>query len=396
MIARCELSSKRRSQAGSESIWWTMADSGCGTVMKIAIGAVAIVLVSSMAHADIAKDKYRQNLRACIARQAACVVGKLGADDRSYLTTELKGQKLPSDAIDDIVDIRMRYYAPAAGSAYMSDAELTSYCNQDSDWRAKGTACRLLASKPGISGRERASALAQSGRAALYSGHSDEAAMAFHDAIDEAPALPQSHFEMGEFLRAQGKFPEAMLQFREAIRLDQNYANPHAGSGYVLLKQGFFNEAKAEFDAALSLDSTLQLALVGKKDLAAAMDPGVREDLHVTKMGHYVADALINGHKIPVMVDTGATVVAIPAEVAAEIGISPDPSEFTVKVKTANGQTSAAMVMLSSIKIGNIEVTDVKAIVGMPHALPGVLLGMSFLSKLKQFSVSDDTLTMVK
>ena len=68
---------------------------------------------------------------------------------------------------------------------------------------------------------------------------------------------------------------------------------------------------------------------------------------------------------------------------AARLGIYPRPSDYTVRVSTANGVTKAALVQLRSVEVGDIVVRDVQAIVHSDQG-PGVnLLGMSFLSRVR-------------
>jgi aspartyl protease family protein len=83
------------------------------------------------------------------------------------------------------------------------------------------------------------------------------------------------------------------------------------------------------------------------------------------------------------MVDTGASHIAIPMREAARLGIFPRPSDFTVRVNTANGVTKAAMVQLRTVEVGDILVRDVPAIVHPDEGLSVNLLGMSFLSRVR-------------
>lgn len=94
--------------------------------------------------------------------------------------------------------------------------------------------------------------------------------------------------------------------------------------------------------------------------------------------GHYRAEALINGKKINVMVDTGATGVAISQQVADKLGLE---SKTAVRTRTANGDTVAYVTRLDSIKIGGVEAKDVSALIA-PGLGGDVLLGMSFLGRM--------------
>jgi aspartyl protease family protein len=94
--------------------------------------------------------------------------------------------------------------------------------------------------------------------------------------------------------------------------------------------------------------------------------------------GHYRAEALINGTKINVLVDTGATGVAISQQVADKLGLQ---SKTAIRTRTANGDTVAYMTRLESIRIGGVEARDVSAMIA-PGLGGDVLLGMSFLGRM--------------
>ena len=99
--------------------------------------------------------------------------------------------------------------------------------------------------------------------------------------------------------------------------------------------------------------------------------------------GHFAVDARVDGRRLTFMVDTGASHIALRQSEAARLGIYPRPSDFTVRVSTANGVTKAAMVQLRSVEVGDILVRDVPAIVHSDEGLSVNLLGMSFLSRVR-------------
>lgn len=94
--------------------------------------------------------------------------------------------------------------------------------------------------------------------------------------------------------------------------------------------------------------------------------------------GHYRAEALINGHKVDVLVDTGATGVAVSQRVADRLGL---PRGAAVRTVTANGDSVAYMTRLDSVKLGGVEAHDVGALIA-PGLAGDVLLGMSFLGRM--------------
>jgi len=109
-------------------------------------------------------------------------------------------------------------------------------------------------------------------------------------------------------------------------------------------------------------------------------------ELHRAWDGHYRAEAEINGIPVMMLIDTGASMVLLPHEVVRELGINPATLDYSLPVTTANGKSTVAPVMLSSIKIGPIAVFDVEAAVAQPGRLKSGLLGMSFLERLDETS----------
>jgi aspartyl protease family protein len=94
--------------------------------------------------------------------------------------------------------------------------------------------------------------------------------------------------------------------------------------------------------------------------------------------GHYRAEALINNEKVNVLVDTGATGVAISQEVADKLQLK---SQHAVRTMTANGETVSYMVRLDSVKVGGVEARNVSATIA-PGLDGDALLGMSYLGRM--------------
>jgi len=109
--------------------------------------------------------------------------------------------------------------------------------------------------------------------------------------------------------------------------------------------------------------------------------------------GHFKIQANINGQNIQFLLDTGATKVALTANDARRIGFNVDALQYDVRINTANGIALFASVTIPEIAVGTISVKDVGAYVAQ-SGLDNSLLGMSFLSKLKEYEVTQDTLTL--
>lgn len=110
--------------------------------------------------------------------------------------------------------------------------------------------------------------------------------------------------------------------------------------------------------------------------------------------GHFQVSAMIDGRSLPMLVDTGATTVALTYEDAAAAGIRPFPSDFTRSVSTANGSVAVAPVRIRELQVGQLTVRDVEAVVVPSGRLGTSLLGMSFLRRLGGFEIADNRLTL--
>ncbi len=108
--------------------------------------------------------------------------------------------------------------------------------------------------------------------------------------------------------------------------------------------------------------------------------------------GHFIVKVEINGRDVRVMVDTGASAVALSYEDAHDVGLHPGNLDYNIPVSTANGVVKAAGVNLDKIEIDGVRVSDVQGLVMPEGVMRGSLLGMSFLGKLKSFKVEDGVL----
>lgn len=118
--------------------------------------------------------------------------------------------------------------------------------------------------------------------------------------------------------------------------------------------------------------------------------------LKASENGHFFSDVEINGRNVSVVVDTGATGVALTYEDARAIGISLIDSDFNMYSRTANGTARIAPVVLERVQIGDIEVRDVEAFVAEPGKLFQTLLGMSFLRRLSHIDIRGGELVLVQ
>ena len=108
---------------------------------------------------------------------------------------------------------------------------------------------------------------------------------------------------------------------------------------------------------------------------------GTRITLNESGGGHFMASGQINGRAVQFMVDTGATNIAMSVLDADRAGLAYKAGQ-PVQMNTANGVAQGWRIKLNTVRIGDVEVFDVDAVV-IPQAMPFLLLGNSFLSRFQ-------------
>ncbi len=101
--------------------------------------------------------------------------------------------------------------------------------------------------------------------------------------------------------------------------------------------------------------------------------------LKADSQGHYMVQGQINGGSVRMLLDTGATMIALPASDATRLGIDYKRGRVAY-MNTANGVAPAYLVKLNTVKVGDIEINQIDAVV-QEQGLPFILLGMSFLNR---------------
>jgi aspartyl protease family protein len=108
--------------------------------------------------------------------------------------------------------------------------------------------------------------------------------------------------------------------------------------------------------------------------------------------GHFYVEADINFQPVRLMVDTGATVLALRQSDAEAAGIRLVAADFRHPVSTANGVAHAAETELDQVSVQGIEVSGVRALILPDDRLAVNLLGGTFLSRLARYEVKDGVL----
>ena len=134
--------------------------------------------------------------------------------------------------------------------------------------------------------------------------------------------------------------------------------------------------------AVLEIDGKQQTLELGEGTSTGGVDTGGKASvtLVANTQGHFVATGSINGATTRFLVDTGATVIAMGSAEARRLGISYLKGQ-RILMSTANGVVPAYHVTLNNVKVGDISLSGVDAVVHEAQ-LPVVLLGMSFLNRV--------------
>jgi aspartyl protease family protein len=110
--------------------------------------------------------------------------------------------------------------------------------------------------------------------------------------------------------------------------------------------------------------------------------------------GDFDVTAQVNGARVAMILDTGASSVVLTREDAKAAGLPLEVLAYTANIDTANGRTHAAPVTLDRIAIGGLVERSVDALVAQPGQLRTSLLGMSFLNRLQSWEVRGDRLLL--
>ena len=153
--------------------------------------------------------------------------------------------------------------------------------------------------------------------------------------------------------------------------------------------------------AALLLAYTYRSELrdVGERVLAQfvtgrAISRGRTVEIARGSGGSFALAMQVNGARILMVLDTGASSVVLTQEAARAAGLPLEILNYSVNVETANGRARAAPVMLDRVSIGTITERSVPALVAQGAALRSNLLGMSFLNRLQSWEVRGDKLLL--
>jgi aspartyl protease family protein len=141
------------------------------------------------------------------------------------------------------------------------------------------------------------------------------------------------------------------------------------------------------------------LRAIGDRVMAEVVPGWVAQKGNVAEIargrgGDFSVRAQINGARVSMVLDSGASAVVLTQEAAKAAGLPLEVLNYSTSVETANGRTRAAPVTLDRLTVGNIVERSVPALIAQPGQLKSNLLGMSFLNRLESWEVRGDKLLL--
>ena len=146
--------------------------------------------------------------------------------------------------------------------------------------------------------------------------------------------------------------------------------------------------------ATVEVNGKKRVLRVGQNVAAQPSDGGpATAVLTADAAGHFFATGSINGTTVRFLVDTGASLVSLGASDARRIGIDASRGQRGI-THTANGQAVVSRVKLDTVRVGEVVLYNVEAMVHQQD-MPMVLLGMSFLNRM-EMQRNGETMTLKK
>ncbi len=162
------------------------------------------------------------------------------------------------------------------------------------------------------------------------------------------------------------------------------------GKQYLLsrgkkLKNGVKLISANSKEAVIEIDGKAATYHLGERIDTSYTSPKARGRIEIWPdgMGMYTVTGSINGFPLTFLVDTGATLVAMNENQARRLGLDYKLSGVEGLTSTASGQARAWYIRVKSVKVGEIELTNVQAAVLQGNSPTHVLLGNSFLNRLE-------------
>jgi aspartyl protease family protein len=144
-------------------------------------------------------------------------------------------------------------------------------------------------------------------------------------------------------------------------------------------------------EAVVDIDGKRAKLRMGESPVNVGERGGKKIMLTADSQGHFIGAGKINGQAMQYLVDTGATVVSMGVSDAERLGVNYKSGQ-PMRLSTANGQVPGWSIRLASVRIGDVELTEVEAVV-TSASMPYILLGNSFLTRF-QMTRNNDQLVL--
>jgi aspartyl protease family protein len=147
--------------------------------------------------------------------------------------------------------------------------------------------------------------------------------------------------------------------------------------------------------ASIEIDGATRVLALGQHYRSASAGTSERQSVTLAAdgSGHFFAEGMVNGNPMRFVVDTGATLIALPGADARRLGLDYRKGPRGV-TQTANGPVTVFGVKLDRVRVGGIEVHGVDGVV-IEQGLPLALLGMSFLNRV-EMRRDGDRMTLIR
>jgi clan AA aspartic protease (TIGR02281 family) len=200
--------------------------------------------------------------------------------------------------------------------------------------------------------------------------------------------------EAGKVAYQRDDYAAAERLFAKAIAGAPDEPLYHYHRALALTQLGRWSEATKEYQTVLRLRPDARLADASRAMLRTLAPTGTPRqsryrpdeiEIPLTrKGGGWTAEVLLNdARRAQFLVDTGASISVISPDLANRLGIEADPGAAPVTLHTIAGKVVAPLVTISSVKIGEVEAPNVKAVIHDPGLGLDGILGNTFLDRYR-------------
>ncbi len=166
--------------------------------------------------------------------------------------------------------------------------------------------------------------------------------------------------------------------------------------GVSVLVYAFSPFSISQLSTSIGIPRTWSDVFADTSPVEAEQIPSSSYRISADDDGHFRVNTWINGTQIRMLVDTGASTLALSYEDGQKLGLDPGKSKNLVAISTANGVAYGAPYYVGRVEVGEIGRTAVEAIVMTPDTLGESLLGMSFLKTLTRYEIRKDEMIFVQ